>query len=576
MGKKPTREGIPLRESEIQCLKDFNETIVQSVAEALLLEDARGKITCVNPAAERLLGYSAEELIGSPWQKLVPHDEQERIQTRMTRRPTGNGDQYETRLVRKDGHEVPVLVHARPLFNGEAFSGVLSAFTDITKLKRTENLLQSLNRAALAAARALTEEEIFAAVVEEFRKLGFSCVVLLLDEEQEELSPKCMSYNAQVIQELEEEVGLKVEELSIPMKAVPLFQEVIVRQEAVFTSEVRNHIQHVLPLSIARFAPHILEVLQISRSIAAPLLVGDKAIGLLSVQSEDLTEEDVPGIMAFAHQLAAAWHKAQLMADLRRNLEELRSTQAQLLQAQKLESIGQLAGGVAHDFNNILTVILGHAQLALAQVTPDEPLYRDLSAIEQASQRAAKLTRQLLAFSRRQRLEIAGLDLNELIQDFIKLLQRVIGEDIEIQLDLTPALTVVYADGPALEQVLMNLAVNARDAMPEGGILRLATAEVEIDQAYCQRHPDVKPGKYVKLTVADTGIGMDEKTREHLFEPFFTTKNKGTGLGLSVVYGIVKQHGGWIEVWSAPRKGAIFNIFLPVHLGSNQEQVATV
>ncbi|MEM4723892.1 MAG: ATP-binding protein, partial [Candidatus Hadarchaeum sp.] len=439
-----------------------------------------------------------------------------------------------------------------------------------------ENLLQSLNRAALAAARALTEEEIFAAVVEEFRKLGFSCVVLLLDEEQKKLSPKCMSYDAQVIKGLEEEVGLKVENFSIPLEAVPLFQEVISRQEAVFTSDATNHIQQILPLSIARFAPHILEVLQISRSIVAPLLVGGKTIGLLSVQSGDLTEEDVPGIMAFAHQLAAAWHKAQLMATLRRNLEELRSTQAQLLQAQKLESVGQLAGGVAHDFNNILTVVLGHAQLALSQVTPDDPLYRDLSAIEQAAQRAAKLTRQLLAFSRRQRLEMAELDVNELIENFIKMLQRVIGEDIEIQLDLTPGLDVVYADGNALEQVLMNLAVNARDAMPEGGILRLATAEVQIDQTYCQRHPEAKSGKYVRVTVADTGIGMDEKTREHLFEPFFTTKKKGTGLGLSVVYGIVKQHNGWIEVWSAPGKGTIFNIFLPVHPGSNQEKAATV
>ncbi len=156
------------------------------------------------------------------------------------------------------------------------------------------------------------------------------------------------------------------------------------------------------------------------------------------------------------------------------------------------------------------------------------------------------------------------------------MLQRVIGEDIEIQLDLTPGQTVVYAAGHALEQVLMNLAVNARDAMPEGGILRLATAEVEIDQTYCQARPEAKPGRYIKLTVADTGIGMDEKARAHLFEPFFTTKKKGTGLGLSVVYGIVKQHGAWIEVWSAPGKGAIFNIFLPVHPGSNQEKAATV
>ncbi|MBC7262703.1 MAG: GAF domain-containing protein, partial [Chloroflexi bacterium] len=391
---------------------------------------------------------------------------------------------------------------------------------------------------------------------EEFRNLGFSCVVLLLDEGQQRLFPRCMSYDKGVVKQLEEEVGLKVEEFSLPATALPAFQQAIAHREAVFISDVKSHLPQLLPASIAMLAPRILEVLQIPCSIFAPLIVRDKVIGLLSVQSDDLTEEDTSVIMAFAHQLAASWHKAQLMADLRRNLEELRNTQAQLLQAQKLESVGQLAGGIAHDFNNILTVILGHAQLALSQIMPNDPLYHNLSAIEQASQRAAKLTRQLLAFSRHQRLEMAELDLNGLIQDFVKMLQRVIGEDIEIQLDLTPGLGTIRADGNALEQVLMNLAVNARDAMPEGGILRLSTAKVEINPAYCQSHPEAKPGIYVKLSVADTGIGMDEKTRERLFEPFFTTKHKGTGLGLSVVYGIVKQHGGWIEVWSAPGKGA--------------------
>ncbi|MGC8787365.1 MAG: PAS domain S-box protein, partial [Anaerolineae bacterium] len=340
-------------EEEIQRLKEFNETIVQSVAEALLLEDAQGRITFVNPAAERLLGYSAEELIGSPWHKIVPPDEQERIQTRMTRRPMGNGDQYETRLVRKDGVEVPVLVHARPLFNQGTFSGVLSAFTDITKLKRTEKLLQGLNRAVLAAERALTQDEIFDAVAEEFRNLGFSCVVLLLDEGQQRLLPRCMSYDKGVVKQLEEEVGLKVEEFFLPVTALPAFQQAVAHREAIFINDVQSRFERLLPASIAMLAPRILEVLQIPCSIVAPLIVRDKVIGLLSVQSDDLTEEDTSVIMAFAHQLAASWHKAQLMADLSRNLEELRNTQAQLLQAQKLESVGQLAGGIAHDFNNI-------------------------------------------------------------------------------------------------------------------------------------------------------------------------------------------------------------------------------
>ena len=230
----------------------------------------------------------------------------------------------------------------------------------------------------------------------------------------------------------------------------------------------------------------------------------------------------------------------------RQHLEE------QLLQAQKMESIGTLAGGVAHDFNNLLTVIIGNTQLTRAELGPDNPLQANLVGIENAANRAASLTRQLLAFSRRQRLERKAIDLNETISNFMKMLRRIIGEHVEAHLRTAPSLSLVFADPVQIEQVVMNLAINARDAMPDGGRLIIETDRVTLNETYCRRHTWAKPGQYVRLSMSDTGAGMDDETRQRIFEPFFTTKEvgKGTGLGLSVVYGIIRQHDGLIDVYS--------------------------
>jgi two-component system, cell cycle sensor histidine kinase and response regulator CckA len=255
------------------------------------------------------------------------------------------------------------------------------------------------------------------------------------------------------------------------------------------------------------------------------------------------------------------------------DLTEDKHLKEQLHHAQKMDSIGTLAGGVAHDFNNLLTAIIGNAQLALAHLSDSDPLRERLSEIEKAGQRAGELTRQLLVFSRRQRIERQHIDINDTIENFVKMLRRIIGEDIELQFLPDRKLPAVLVDPGQLEQVIMNLAVNARDAMAGGGQFIIETHLVTLDESYNRDHALVVPGRYAQVVVSDTGNGMDTETRQRIFEPFFTTKEtgKGTGLGLSMVYGIIKQHDGFIQVYSELGHGTTFKIYLPLSQAAMEE-----
>jgi len=250
---------------------------------------------------------------------------------------------------------------------------------------------------------------------------------------------------------------------------------------------------------------------------------------------------------------------------VKRDVTDVRRMEEQLRQSQKMEAVGRLAGGVAHDFNNLLTAISGYSDLLLHRLPDYSTLRRVVEEIRKAGDRAAALTRQLLAFSRRQVLQPKVLDLNAVVTNMGQMLRRLIGEDIELSTDLSPSLSRVKADPGQIEQVIVNLAVNARDAMPDGGRITIATADADLSPAYAAAHPEVRPGPHVLLSVADTGHGMDDETQAHLFEPFFTTKDrgKGTGLGLATVYGIVQQSGGHIRVNSAADSGSTFLIYLP-------------
>lgn len=257
-----------------------------------------------------------------------------------------------------------------------------------------------------------------------------------------------------------------------------------------------------------------------------------------------------------------------------RNITEHKKLEEQLLQAQKMEAVGQLAGGIAHDFNNILTAVIGYGNLLNAEMSKDDPLRNYVKQILASSERAAKLTQALLAFSRKQIINLRAINLNEIIIALEKLLSRLIGEDIELSTVLVDEDLTVMADSTQIEQVLMNLATNARDAMPDGGRLTIRTELTQFDNEYIKTHGYGKPGPYALISIEDTGVGMDVKTRDRIFEPFYTTKEvgKGTGLGLAMVYGIIKQHDGYINVYSEPGKGTTVKIYLPLIKSKIEEE----
>ena len=295
----------------------------------------------------------------------------------------------------------------------------------------------------------------------------------------------------------------------------------------------------------------------VALALVAPVLA--LIAGVLQRRTERMAEESLRREKAYYASVMASLNQ-------RKQTEEaLRQSEDHLRQSQKMEAVGRLAGGVAHDFNNLMTVVMGRTELLLSRLDEGNPLRRNAEEIKRTTERAVSLTQQLLAFSRKQVLTPKVLDLNTVVANMERILRRLIGEDIDLVTVLGPALDRIKADPSQLEQVIMNLAINARDAMPSGGKLTIETANAYLDQPYARNHPSVLPGSYVMLAVSDNGTGMDSETQARIFEPFFTTKEqgKGTGLGLATVYGIVKQSGGYVWVYSEPGWGTTFKIYLP-------------
>ncbi len=546
---------------ETQRLRAFNENIVQGVAEAIFIQDERGAVTFMNPAAESLLGTGVAGLKGRQWEQLVgaaSAQEAGALPPQAVRR-------YETELLDSKGRPIPVIVSSRPLQQEGRAAGILSACTDISERVRTERLLQALNRAALAMARALTHEEIFAAVASECSSLGCPCLLLLHDPQRQVLRVSHLSYGEEELEMFRRTTGMLPTDIDLPIAKVVEEWERLSRRETVVIQHGAKMLGELVPGVSAPQAAELARGLGLDTCIAAPLVTDGDVMGVFAVASITLRDRDVPAIAALANQIAAAWHKNDLLLELRENLQELRKVQNQLIHAQKMEAIGRLAGGVAHDFNNQLTVILGNAEMLLEKARGDEKMRQEIEEILNTAQRSAQLTQQLLAFSRKQFSRPVSLDPRELLHNMERMLRRLIGEDIELELRLAPNTGWIHADPGQLEQVLMNLAVNARDAMPQGGRLVISSANSTLDQMSLLGQGELPPGRYVVLAVSDNGTGIEAEALEHLFEPFFTTKpaGVGTGLGLAIVYGIVRQSGGSITVESEWGKGSTFSIYLP-------------
>jgi PAS domain S-box-containing protein len=483
--------------------------IFENAKEAIYVHDLNGRYTLANPAAEKLIGYSREEILQLTVFDMASPEHVDLICKSLKQKLTDHAPTtYEVEAIRKDGTRIPVEVSSRLIYRGGRPIGVQGTVRDISERKRAEEILKA-------------SEQRYRDLVENANDIIFTCDMLGNITSLNRAGERVTGYTA--------DEALKM-----------------------------NIAQAVSPDDIAKVR-HMLSrkrVADVATVYDLELITKSGGRAAVEISSKAIVKDGEPiGVQGIARDIT----------DRKRMEDDLRSSQAQLQQSQRLEAVGQLAGGVAHDFNNLLTAIIGYSDFAMRKMRANNPIRRDLEEIKKAANRAATLTRQLLAFSRKQILKPEVLDLNLVVGDMHKMLQRLIGEDIILVTTLASQPDPVKADRGQLEQIIMNLVVNARDAMPFGGSVTIETANVVFNDAYATDHVPVQPGNYVMLAVSDNGLGMDASTQLHIFEPFFTTKElgKGTGLGLSTVYGIVKQSGGFIWVYSELNVGTTFKIYLP-------------
>jgi PAS domain S-box-containing protein len=484
-------------------------SVLDAALDAVIMMDEQGRVVSWNVRAEALFGWARDEAVGRMLAELIIPPRYREAHTRGLKRflSTGEGPvigrRIELTALRRDGSEFPVELTVTALWEAGAF--FFSAFVaDITDRKRAE--------AALREAEQRLQHVVSSS----------PAVLYSLKVDGEMLVPTWVSDN------IERLIGYTAAEVAGPEwwaeRLHPEDRETVMGQIPALLSE--GH-------------------------VAREYRFRHKDGAFRWVRDEQVLVQDAAG----GREIVGSWS----------DVTEKRSLEAQLLQSQKIDSMGRLAGGVAHDFNNLLGVISGYGELLRKRVTADPRLSKYVEDILKAAERAAGLTRQLLAFSRKQVLQPRILDLNEVVGETERMLRRLIGEDVQLMTVFDEHLGSVRVDPGQIDQILMNLAVNARDAMPRGGRLTIETSNVLVDKAYSRQHPGADPGPYVMLSVSDTGQGMTAEVRARAFEPFFTTKEpgKGTGLGLATVHGIVKQSGGHVWLYSEPGKGTTFKIYLP-------------
>lgn len=537
-----------LHESEEKYRSLFEES-----KDVVYITSREGKLIDISPSAVSLFGYTRRELIEMDVHGLYV-DAEDRLRFQQEIEKSEFVRDFPVRLLNKNGSPRDCLLTStvRRAQDGSPF-GYQGIIRDVTERRRAERMRDRERRAlrviADAAVHASDIPELCSRVLDGFLEiLGFDVgTIRLYDADERTLTPVAVSGFGP---DVEDRIGPQSIESTFHTAAL-----VARTGEPIFAPDIRNH-------EISSTHGERLNELGVAAAISWPIMSARNELiavmQLMAYEPKEIREEEKVFFDTIAGMLSAVIE--------RKEAEEAKDQiQAQLLQAQKMEAVGTLASGVAHDFNNLLTAIQGFAELAMGTTPESSPLQGDLEKIRSAAERGAALVRQLLLFSRREEMQFVPLDLNRTTQGITKMLGPLIGEDIEVNVVLAGDLWPVMADEGNIQQVLMNLALNARDAMPEGGSLTIRTENVApADESRCEAG-ECGAGRLVCLSVEDTGIGMDEATRARIFEPFFSTKGpaKGTGLGLAVVYGIVEQHRGWIDVESTPGRGSAFRICLP-------------
>jgi PAS domain S-box-containing protein len=545
---------------------EWLRVLLTASRDGIVIED-NGTVVYTNNSYAQMLGYdSSEELTGLDTSQLLPPDEYERMTKYGEARSRGDWAPaiYEFTAKRKDASAIKLEASvSMSTVAGKTY--ISTAVRDIAERKQAEAALQEANQRAIreyerllnrlaSLAQALSSARDLTAIYRalcDFTIASAPCsgVVITIYHPDKLAREAVYLWNA----------GEEVLPADVPLFPVGegLAGQAIRTQRIIVCADY---------IKAQGNRPQVWvgsQNVDVPRpALIAPMTIMGRVIGTIEIQNQEgksYTSEHVTAMEMAANLAASAIDNVRL-------LEQEREQALRLQQSQKMEAIGTLAGGVAHDFNNLLMVIIGNTDLAFKKSAETDPVRSRLAEIDKAAKRAAVLTRQLLAFGRRQQMERRNIKLNDVIAEIMKLLNRIIGADVEVNVRAGSNLSTISADPAQIEQVVMNLAVNARDAMPEGGQLTIETSNVTLDENYQDHYPYAQPGKYVELQVSDSGSGMDERTKAHIFEPFFTTKQvgKGTGLGLSMAYGIVKQHDGYINVYSEPGHGTTFKIYLPV------------
>ncbi len=556
----------------------FLSSIPTQVSDGVMVTDLEFRITYVNRAAELTYGYEHDELMGLIPDTLSAEPSAASIHAEIAETVSSGGIWHGTHINRRrDGTTFDCEMTVSPMTDpGGEPSSYVWILRDITERKRAEKLLHAVNSTALAMTRALTPEQVLSTAAASLRDLYICAGILILDDSSgTPILVEPLFSGSTTTHDGSDSSGESLptsdsggtadsEQISISMHEFGPSKSALLDGHSVFIEDGLGIVGD--SFRDATMCPSGVDQSgEIEHLVAAPLVAEGEMFGVLLMLSSDLRRTDVAILTALANQIAASWRKVKVLGELEKSLTDLSEAQGQLLQAQKMEAVGRLAGGVAHDFNNLLTAITGYSDLALSKMEDDSPIRPYITEVKKGADRAANLTGQLLAFSRRQPLEPKILDTGSIIADLEKMMKRLIGEDIALHTDLTDGLPPIKADGGQIEQVLINMVVNARDAMPHGGRLSVSAKCVQISQDDCASQGDCPSGEYIRISVTDSGSGIPPEVMDRIFEPFFTTKGRGegTGLGLAGAYGIIRQHGGWIHVQTEVGRGTTFHIHIP-------------